>query len=159
MKLENIIFDEIEIGYNVSVVRTVTTSDVLGFAALTGDYNPVHLNEAYAKQTRFHGVVAHGMWTAAQISAVIGTRLPGPGSIYLSQDLKFVAPVKVGDEITTKITVIDKDMNHGIVTLDCQCTNQNKQEVVFGIASVLAPKEKQFVEVIEPTVKVFEKIS
>ncbi|OCQ21206.1 hypothetical protein A7985_11280 [Pseudoalteromonas luteoviolacea] len=156
MKLENIIFDEIEIGQNVSVVRTVTMNDVLGFAALTGDFNPVHVNEEYANQTRFHGVVAHGMWTAAQISAVIGTTLPGPGSIYLSQDLKFVAPVKIGDEITTKITVIDKDLSRRVVTLDCQCTNQKKQEVVFGIATILAPKEKQLVEVSEPSVTVCE---
>ncbi|MBQ4811443.1 MaoC family dehydratase N-terminal domain-containing protein [Pseudoalteromonas luteoviolacea] len=156
MKLENIIFDEIEIGQNVSVVRTVTMNDVLGFAALTGDFNPVHVNEEYANQTRFHGVVAHGMWTAAQISAVIGTTLPGPGSIYLSQDLKFVAPVKIGDEITTKITVIDKDLSRRVVTLDCQCTNQKKQEVVFGIATILAPKEKQLVEVSGPSVTVCE---
>ncbi|KZN33655.1 MaoC/PaaZ C-terminal domain-containing protein [Pseudoalteromonas luteoviolacea] len=159
MILENIVFEEIEIGLNVSVARTVKTSDVIGFAALTGDYNPVHLNEEYAKNTRFHGVVAHGMWTASHISALIGTQLPGPGSIYLSQELKFVAPVMIGDVITTKVTVIDKDFEHGFVTLDCQCTNQNKEEVVFGIATILAPKEKQFIEVIEPTVKVYDKIS
>ncbi|MCF2858358.1 MaoC family dehydratase N-terminal domain-containing protein [Pseudoalteromonas sp. SMS1] len=159
MMLENVVFEAIEIGQNASIVRSVKTSDVIGFAALTGDCNPIHLNEEYAKNTRFHGVVAHGMWTAAHISALIGTRLPGPGSIYLSQELKFVAPVMIGDIITTKVTVIDKDFEHGVITLDCQCTNQKKQEVVFGIATILAPKEKQYVDVNTPVIEAFDKIS
>ncbi|KZN59857.1 hypothetical protein N473_02775 [Pseudoalteromonas luteoviolacea CPMOR-1] len=156
MKLKNTVFEDIEIGQSAALTRHVKMSDIAGFAALTGDCNPVHLNQDYAVQTPFHGIVAHGMWSAAQISAVIGTKLPGPGSVYLSQDLKFVAPVKVGDVITTKVTVVDKDYNHGFLTIDCQCTNQKNEEVVFGIATILAPTERLVIDIETPEVRLVD---
>lgn len=98
-------FEDLKPGMSAVYVKTVTDADVVGFAEVSGDHNPIHLDEEFAKTTRFGGRIAHGLLTASFISTVIGTQLPGPGSIYLSQDLKFLAPVRIGDEVTVEVKV------------------------------------------------------
>ena len=95
--IENFTFDEISIGQSARLLRTLTLGDIEAFAAVSGDTNPAHLDEAYANDTLFHGVIAHGMWGASLISALLGTRFPGPGTIYLEQNLQFTKPVHIGD--------------------------------------------------------------
>ena len=98
--IRNRTFAELSIGDNASIERTLTTQDIELFAVMSGDVNPQHLDPEFAASTRFHGVIAHGMWGAAFISALLGTRLPGPGTIYLGQSLHFLLPVRVGDTLT-----------------------------------------------------------
>ena len=95
--IRNVVFDEIQIGQTASVQRVLTQADIQAFATVSGDVNPAHLDAEYADQTLFHGVIAHGMWGGALISAVLGTQLPGPGTIYLEQNLRFSKPVRVGE--------------------------------------------------------------
>jgi phosphate acetyltransferase len=140
--IENRTFDEISIGDAARLERTLSAEDILLFAAVSGDVNPAHVDPEYADGTRFHGVVAHGMWGAALLSALIGTQLPGPGTIYLSQSLNFLAPVRVGDTLTVGVTVSAKDAERHHLTLDCRITNQHGKEVITGTALVLAPREK-----------------
>ena len=139
--IENRTFDDIAIGDHASLVRTLTLDDIALFAIVSGDLNPSHVDPAYAATDAFHGVVAHGMWGGGLISAVLGTRLPGPGTVYLSQNLHFAAPVAVGDTITTTVTVTAKHSD-GRVVLDCRCTNQAGHDVITGSAEVQAPTEK-----------------
>lgn len=140
--LENRTYDEIEVGESASITRTLTKDDIDLFAILSGDVNPAHLDEAYAAQTPFHKVIAHGMWGGTLISTVLGTKLPGPGTIYLSQQLKFQRPVCLGDLITVTVTATAKNDEKKIVTLDCQCTNQAGKTVIAGTAEVMAPSVK-----------------
>lgn len=140
--LENRPFDEIAPGDSAQLVRTLLAQDIELFAAVSGDVNPAHLDAEFASGERFHEVIGHGMWSGALISAVLGTQLPGPGSIYLSQTLKFLRPVAVGDTVTVTLTVKEKRPEKQIVVLDCRCVNQDGKEVVTGIAEVIAPKEK-----------------
>jgi acyl dehydratase len=119
--------------------RTVTAESVELFAEATGDANPIHLDDKAASETRFGRRIAHGMLAAGYISAVLGTKLPGPGSIYLSQHLRFRAPVFLGDVITTRVEVIDVRADKPIVTLRTTCTNQDGVVVTDGEAIVLAP--------------------
>ncbi|GGC08936.1 bifunctional enoyl-CoA hydratase/phosphate acetyltransferase [Pseudoduganella buxea] len=140
--IRNRTFDEIIIGECASIERTLTPEDILLFAVMSGDLNPQHLDAQFAAATRFHGVIAHGMWGGALISAVLGTRLPGPGTVYLKQTLKFRAPVRVGDTLLIKVTVVSRDENRKLLTLDCMCTNQNDITVIEGVATVLAPTER-----------------
>ncbi len=139
--LRNRTFDEIAVGDSARIERTLTTADIQLFAAMSGDINPQHIDAEFAESTRFHGVIAHGMWGAALISAVLGTRLPGPGTIYLGQTLKFHAPVRVGDTLTTEVTVAARDEAKHRLVLDCRCLNQDGQPVISGEATVLAPTE------------------
>ena len=139
--IENRTFDEIAVGDSASIVRTLTLDDITLFAVVSGDLNPSHVDPGYAETDRFHGVVAHGMWGGGLISAVLGTRLPGAGTVYLSQDLQFVAPVAVGDTITTTVTAIEK-LPGGRVVFDCRCVNQAGHDVITGAAEVQAPPEK-----------------
>ena len=139
--IENRTFDEIAIGDSASIVRTLTLDDIALFAIVSGDFNPSHVDPGYAATDGFHGVVAHGMWGGGLISAVLGTRLPGPGTIYLSQDLQFAAPVAAGDTITTTVTAIEK-FPEGRIVFDCRCSNQAGQDVISGSAEVHAPTEK-----------------
>jgi acyl dehydratase len=132
--IENRTFDAIMVGDTASTVRTLTQEDIELFAVVSGDVNPAHLDPAYAETDLFHRIIAHGMWGGAQISAVLGTQLPGPGTIYLSQDLHFHAPVGIGDTITTRIAVREKKPEKQRVVLDCRCTNQAGQEVITGTA-------------------------
>jgi phosphate butyryltransferase len=140
--IENRTFDEIAIGESASVTRTLTLEDIQLFAAVSGDVNPAHVDPAYAQTDMFHRVIAHGMWGAGLISALLGTQLPGPGAIYLGQSLRFTRPVGLGDTITATVTVSDKRAEHHFVTLDCSCVNQQGETVITGQAEVKAPTEK-----------------
>jgi H+-transporting ATPase len=140
--IENRTFDELKPGDTASLVRTLTYEDIEIFAIMSGDVNPAHVDEDFAKSDMFHKVVAHGMWGGAMISTVLGTELPGPGTIYVDQSLHFRRPVGVGDTITVTVTVARKiDETHRIV-LDCVATNQKGEEVITGTAEVIAPTEK-----------------
>lgn len=140
--IENKTFDEIKIGDSASLTRVLRNDDIALFAILSGDINPAHVDADYAKTDCFHHIVAHGMWGGALISAVLGTELPGPGTIYLSQSLNFRHPVSLGDRITVTVTVREKeDAKHRLV-LDCECRNQTDRVVIDGSAAVIAPTEK-----------------
>ena len=106
--VENRTFDEIAINESASLTRTLTADDIALFAVMSGDVNPAHLDQAYAQASMFHRIIAHGMWGGALVSAVLGTKLPGPGTIYLGQDLKFRKPVGVGDTVTVTVTAKEK---------------------------------------------------
>lgn len=140
--IRNRTFDEIAVGDTAAIERTLTAEDIQLFAVMSGDVNPQHMDPAFAASTRFHGVIAHGMWGAALISAVLGTRLPGPGTIYLAQTLKFLAPVHIGDTLTIRVTVRSKDDAKKRLVLDCSCTDQAGHCAIQGEADVLAPVEK-----------------
>lgn len=139
---ENHTFDEIKVGDTACIVRTLTTRDIQLFALVSGDVNPAQLDADYAATDMVHRVIAHGMWGGGLISAVLGTELPGPGTIYLSQSLRFTRPVAVGDTITTSVTVIGKGPEHPVVVLQCLCVNQEGQDVITGEATVKAPTQK-----------------
>ncbi|MFT3791538.1 MAG: bifunctional enoyl-CoA hydratase/phosphate acetyltransferase [Rudaea sp.] len=137
--IRNRTFDEIAFGDEAGLERTLTAADIQLFAALSGDLNPQHLDPAFAASTRFHGVIAHGMWGAALISAVLGTQLPGPGTIYLGQTLEFLAPVHVGDTLEVRVKVTARDAAKKRLTLACTCVNQDGKTVIAGEAQVSAP--------------------
>jgi phosphate acetyltransferase/phosphate butyryltransferase len=141
-RIENRTLDELSVGDSAEMVRVLAQEDIELFAVMSGDVNPAHLDPAYADQTQFHHVVAHGMWGGALISAVLGTRLPGPGTIYTDQSLHFKRPVAIGDSITVRVTVAEIDHDSGHVTLDCLCHNQHGAVVIEGRAEVLAPRHK-----------------
>lgn len=131
-------FENLTVGQSDSVTRIVTEDDVHTFAAVTGDNNPVHLDAEYAATTSFGQPIAHGMLTAGFISAVIGTRLPGPGVIYLEQTLKFRAPVFIGAEVTTTVTVKELNERRKRAVLETICTVEGKK-VVTGEATIMLP--------------------
>jgi phosphate acetyltransferase len=135
-------FDELKVGDSASLVRLVTAGDIALFAAVSGDVNPAHLDAVYAAHDRFGHVVIHGMWTASLISALLGTELPGPGTIYLEQNVRFRKPVAPGDTVTARVTVSEKRPDKGLVVLDTTCINQLGEEVLSGTATVVAPTEK-----------------
>lgn len=126
-------------GQKATLTKTFTEADILAFAEASGDHNPVHLDEAYAQTTRFGKRIAHGMLVAGLISAVLGTQLPGPGTIYLGQELSFKAPVFIGDTITAAIEVATVRDSKPIATLTTTCTNQNGEVVIEGKAVVIYP--------------------
>lgn len=130
-------FEKLEIGISECLGKTITEADILNFAGVSLDVNPLHLNEEYAKKTMFKGRIAHGIIGAGLISAVIGTKLPGEGTIYLSQNLKFIAPVKIGDTITAKVEIVELNQEKKKVGLKTTCTNQNGVLVIDGEAKVL----------------------
>lgn len=132
--------NEINLGDISSYSRTVSEADVVLFGGVSGDLNPAHFNEEYCKETIFKGRIAHGMLSASYISTVLGMKLPGPGTIYLSQELKFTAPVKFGDTITATVEVIEKLEDRNRIVLETICTNQNGQVVVKGKSTVMPPK-------------------
>lgn len=131
---------EMKIGDSASTVKTIGESDVYLFAGITGDLNPAHTDEVSASQTPFGGRIAHGILTAGLISAVLGMKLPGPGTIYLGQELKFTKPVHIGDTVTATATVSEIVAEKNIVKLETICTNQNGDVVVKGMATVMPPK-------------------
>ena len=137
--LHGLYFDELSEGQSAEITRVVGAGDIEAFAAVSGDMNPVHLDDVYAKATPFGGRIAHGMLSAAYISAVLGNRLPGPGAIYLSQSLRFRRPVKIGDPVTAKVTVKALDAAKGHATLETVCLVGGKT-VVDGEALVMVPK-------------------
>ena len=140
--LHNRPFDEIAVGDQASLERVVSAADLQLFALVSGDINPQHLDEGFAAATRFQGVVAHGMLGGALISAVLGTRLPGPGTIYRSQTLRFLAPVRIGDVLKVSVRVSALDPATRGVTLDCVCRQQDGAAVIEGEAQVIAPAER-----------------
>ena len=140
--IENRTFDEIGIGESASLTRTLSKDDIALFAVMSGDVNPAHLDEPYAEHSMFHRIIGHGMWGGALVSAVLGTRLPGPGTIYLGQDLKFRKPVGLGDTITVTVTAKEKRPEKHVVVFDCRCVNQSGDEVITGTAVTMAPTEK-----------------
>lgn len=132
--LENRTFNELAVGDTASLSRPVTQRDIDLFAAMTGDVNPAHLDAEYAAASLFHGIVVQGMWGAGLFSALLGNQLPGPGTIYLGQDIRFLHPVRLGDVVTATVTVREKKALKGDATLDCICVNQRGQVVITGTA-------------------------
>lgn len=132
-------FEDLNVGQSAEITRTVDAPDIEAFAAVSGDVNPVHLDAAYAEGTPFKGRIAHGMLSAAYISAVLGTRLPGPGAIYLSQSLRFRRPVKIGDTVTARVTVQVLDERRAHVTFATLCQVDGRT-VVDGEAVVMVPR-------------------
>lgn len=138
--MSSVYFDDIRVGDQSSYVRTVTQQDIDDFARVSGDNNPVHLSESFAKASAFGGIIAHGMLTASYISTVLGTQYPGQGTIFLGLDqMVFRAPVRPGDAITTTLTVAEKHASKPVVTFDCACVNQNGETVLTARAVVKAP--------------------
>ncbi|MAX99763.1 MAG: 3-hydroxybutyryl-CoA dehydratase [Oceanospirillaceae bacterium] len=144
--ITNRTFDEISVGDRCERHHTVTEQDLILFAAVSGDHNPLHLDAAYAATTQFKGQIAHGMFTGALISAALAMDLPGPGTIYLGQNLSFRKPVMLGDELTVVLEVASKHDSKPVVTLNCTVTNQDGKKVATGEATVMAPVEKMTVE-------------
>jgi len=140
--IENRTFDEIKIGDSASLIRKLTMDDINLFAVMSGDVNPAHVDVEYAKSDMFHKIIAHGMWGGSLISTLLGTKLPGPGTIYLGQTLHFKKPVALGDTVTVSVTAAGKDQEKHRVTFDCRCVNQHGEEVISGSAEVIAPAEK-----------------
>jgi 3-hydroxybutyryl-CoA dehydratase len=133
-------FDELAVGQKAAVEKTITEQDVNLFAEVSGDYNLVHTDEAFAQQTQFKKRIAHGMLAASLVSRVIGTKLPGPGTIYLSQTLNFKAPVYFGDTVKTEVEIIEKINTKNFVKLKTLCSNQTGTVVLEGEALVLFGK-------------------
>jgi len=140
--IEERTFDEIQLGEKRSFSKTISETDMYLFAGITGDFNPLHINENYAKKTIFKERIAHGILTAGLISATIGTKLPESGSIYLSQTLKFKAPVKIGDIITAEIEVVEKIEEKSNVRLKTMCKNQEGRVVIDGEAIVKVARRR-----------------
>ncbi|MDE0952354.1 MAG: MaoC family dehydratase [Halioglobus sp.] len=153
--ISNYTYNEITIGQTATYSKLIEERDVQLFAAVSGDVNPVHLDKEFAAATQFKTRIAHGMLSGAVISAAIAMELPGPGTIYLGQTLRFRAPVELGDTITVKLEVVDKKNKRNSVTLECKVYNQHDKLVVSGSAEVMAPKEKLSLQApVLPTVHI-----
>ncbi|TCT09997.1 3-hydroxybutyryl-CoA dehydratase [Tepidamorphus gemmatus] len=131
-------FEDLSVGMSETLMRTVMADDVVGFAKLSGDNNPVHLSDHFAARTPFRERIAHGLYTASLISAVLGTRLPGPGAIYVSQTINFRAPVRIGDVVVARVEVAELDPQKRRARLNCECSVDAKT-VLDGEAVVLVP--------------------
>jgi len=136
-----ICIEDLEIGLSRSLDKQITDEDIRMFAEVSTDHNPVHVDDHYARDTIFAGRIAHGMLTAGLISAVIGEQLPGHGTVYLEQSLRFLAPVRPNDIVHAEVKVIDIDFSRRRVRLDCHCS-VNDKKVLVGEATVLAPSRK-----------------
>lgn len=132
--------DKLQVGDTAEFAKTVTETDIYLYAGITGDFNPAHVNEAYAKNTFFKTRIAHGMLTAGFISAIIANQLPGPGTIYMKQDLSFLAPVRIGDTITARVEIVELDADKNRVRLKTTCSNQDGVTVLEGFGLVSPPK-------------------
>ena len=139
LPLQTLYFDDLSVGMTETYAKTVKSSDVVGFAEITGDRNPIHLSEHFAAKTPFKSRIAHGLYTAGLISAVIGTRLPGPGAIYVSQTLRFLAPVKIGDTVEARVEVVELIAERQRARLICQC-RVGSTVVLEGEAVVKIPR-------------------
>ena len=148
-RITNRTFEEIQLGDSCQRKHTVEEKDLILFAAVSGDHNPVHLDAEYAATTPFKGQIAHGMFTGALISAALAMDLPGPGTVYLGQNLSFRKPVMIGDELTVELKVTAKHESKPIVTLECTVSNQTGKAVAVGEATVMAPTEKISVDAPE----------
>ena len=152
--IENVPFDEIFVGQTYENQKTVTEEDILLFAIVSGDNNPVHVDESYAKSTQFGERIAHGMYTSALVSATMAMGLPGPGSVYLTQTMKFKQPVKVGDKLSIRIEVIKKRAGKNFVTFSTLVTNQHGERVMLGEAMARVSSEKIVLPASDlPTIK------
>jgi acyl dehydratase len=140
--IENRTYDEIRLGDSATGTRTLTLADIQLFAIVSGDVNPAHLDPEYARGSMFGEVIGHGLWGGALISSLLGNELPGPGTIYVSQSLRFSRPVKVGDTLTVTVTCTRKVDEKKRVVFDCLCANQHGKTVISGEAEVLAPTAK-----------------
>ncbi len=138
--MKGITINEMKIGDSASFTKTVSETDVYLFAGISGDFNPAHVNQTEAEKGMFGKRIAHGMLSAGFISAVLGTLLPGPGTIYMGQELRFTKPVAIGDTITATATVAEMIIEKNRVILDTVCTNQNGEIVIKGKATVMPPK-------------------
>lgn len=132
--------NEMKIGQSANVSKTVTETDVYLFAGISGDLNPAHTNEIVASKTMFKTRIAHGMLGASFISAAIGMQLPGPGTIYIGQDLKFTAPVHIGETVTATVTVVELNVDKNRAILETVLTNQDGVVAIKGQAVVMPPK-------------------
>jgi len=139
LKLRTLYFEDLTTGMSEQLIKHVSTADVVGFAEVSGDRNPIHLSEHFAAKTPFKTRIAHGLYTASLISAVLGTRLPGPGAIYLSQTLNFKAPVKIGDDIRVIVTVEELMERRHRARLSCICVVEDLV-VLEGDALVKVPR-------------------
>lgn len=129
-------YSDLKMGQSAEMVHTITEDDIQKFGDLSGDYNPLHFNEEWAKTTMFGSRIAHGILTASYISAVIGMHLPGPGTIYMSQSMRFMAPVRIGDTITARVEVVQLNDEKERVTLKTTCTNQDGTIILDGEALI-----------------------
>jgi len=134
--LQGYYFEDLEVGMSDIYAKTITDADVVMFAGVSGDTNPVHLNQEFASETMFKGCIAHGMLSASFISTVVGTRMPGPGCIYVSQSLRFKAPVRVGDTVVARATITKLIPEKGFVELDTVCTVGDTR-VLVGEATLM----------------------
>jgi acyl dehydratase len=144
--LENLTFDEINIGDFRSFSKTLTEADLILFATVSGDVNPVHLDNDFAEKSIFKERIAHGMWSASLISATLATVIPGPGTIYLNQSLSFRRPVKLNETLTVTLTAKSKNPEKQTIVFDCLVKNQDDKTVVSGDAEVIAPRDKVFLD-------------
>lgn len=135
-------YEDLKMGQSAEMKHTVTEEDIKTFGDLSGDYNPLHFDEDWAKKTMFEGRIAHGILTAAYVSAAIGMHLPGPGTIYMSQSMKFLGPVRIGDTITARVEIVKLNDEKQRVTLRTLCTNQDGKTVLDGEALVTLMREK-----------------
>lgn len=141
LPFQSLYFEDLILGLAETYAKEVKSSDVIGFAEITGDRNPIHLSEHFAARTPFKGRIAHGLYTAGLISAVIGTRLPGPGAIYVSQTLRFLAPVKIGDTVVASVEVVALDEQRRRAELKCLC-KVGETAVLEGEAVVKVPRRE-----------------
>lgn len=135
--------NELKLGDSAEFAKTISESDIYLYAGITGDLNPAHINEEYAKKTFFKTRIVHGMLTAGFVSAIIGTKLPGPGTIYIRQELNFLAPVHIGDTLTAKVEVIETIADKNRVKLKTTCENQDSTMVLDGEALISPPKAQK----------------
>ena len=134
--------DELKVGDSAQFSKTITEKDINDFARVTGDFNPVHLDQGYAEKTIFKGRIAHGLLSVGLLSSILGNILPGHGTIYLSQEVKFLAPVKIGDTITARVEVIELVQEKNRAKFRTTCMNQDGKIVVDGIAWAMPPREE-----------------
>ena len=140
--IENLTYDEIQVGDTSTLVRTLRPEDIQMFAIISGDMNPTHVDPEYARSSQFREVVGHGMWGGMLFSNVLGTQFPGPGTIYIDQSLHFERSVRVGDTLTVTVTCQRKFDHNKHILFDCNCVNQDSERVIHGTAEVIAPMEK-----------------
>lgn len=139
-QLQNVTYDEIQVGDSATFSRILTEDELVLFAAVSGDVNPLHLDADFAAGTIFKERIAHGMWSGSLVSAALATVLPGPGTVYLEQNLSFKRPVKLNDTLTVTLTVLAKEAKNRVV-IGCDVRNQTGHKVVIGEAKVMAPTE------------------
>ncbi|MDO4778053.1 MAG: MaoC family dehydratase [Tissierellia bacterium] len=132
--------DQIKVGDVETFTKTITETDVYLFGGITGDLNPAHTDQVASSQTMFKGRIVHGMFTASMVSTILGMYLPGPGTIFLSQETKFLKPVRFNDTITAKITAVEVKTEKNIVVFESECTNQDGEKVLVGKATVMPPR-------------------